>query len=174
MKESKPLIMLENVSKVYKTNFVEFKALDGIDLEINENDFISLIGPSGSGKSTLMNILGCMDHLTSGKYFYKDHNIEKFSEDKMANFRNEKVGFIFQSFNLLKNLSVLENVLLPLEFAQKYEPYEKILDRAEKILTDLKILDKCYSSVQALSGGQMQRVAIAAKGCYCKGINKRT
>ena len=155
------IISLENVTKVYKTRFIEFIALKGINLKIYKNDYVSLVGPSGSGKTTTMNIIGCMDRLTSGIYKFKDQQVEKFSARQMAHFRNKEIGFVFQSFNLMKNFDVLENILLPLEYLSGTYDEAQIHNKAEEILRELDMLDKMHNSIQALSGGQMQRVAIA-------------
>ena len=113
------LIQLKNITKEYNNGGVVTKVLRGISLEIKEGEFLSIMGPSGSGKSTLMHILGFLDRATSGDYFFENENVKKFNDDELAYIRNEKVGFVFQSFNLLARTTVLDNVILPLTYSKK-------------------------------------------------------
>ncbi len=152
------LIKLENITKTYnqgKDN--AFRALKGVDLEIEAGDFIAIMGPSGSGKTTLMNILGALDTPTSGSYYLKETDISKFNDSQLADFRNQQVGFVFQQFNLLPRMSVLDNVLLP-------TVYGHLPDRNAKAIEVLKRVglgEKIHSRPNELSGGQIQRVAVA-------------
>ena len=154
------MIRIEGIVKIYKTGNTETKALRGVSFEINDGEFVAIIGPSGSGKSTLMHILGCLDTPTSGKYFFKGEDVSHFPDDKLADIRKNKIGFVFQSFNLLPRTSVLRNVVLPLVYAGIGR--EKREEWAKTALKDAG-LDKShfYHLSNQLSGGQMQRVAIA-------------
>lgn len=111
---SKPIIDMKGITKVYHIGSEEVRALDNATLTINEGEFVAIIGPSGSGKSTLMNIMGCLDVADSGEYLLDDQHIEKYTDDELAKIRNRKIGFVFQSFNLLGRMTALENVILPL------------------------------------------------------------
>ncbi len=154
------MIECKNITKIYKTGEVEAKILKGISLSVKDGEFVAIIGPSGSGKSTLMNILGMLDTPSAGDYFLDGKNAAKYSDDELADIRKDKIGFVFQSFNLLPRATVLRNVCLPLVYAgiEKGER-EK---RAQAALA-LAGLDKKYHRhyTNQLSGGQMQRVAIA-------------
>lgn len=156
---SSDLIKLKNVSKVYKNHFVETKALDNISLIIKEGEFVAIMGPSGSGKSTLLHILGLLDKPTEGEYFFEGKKISHLPEEELAEFRNQKIGFVFQAYNLLPRVTALKNVALPLVYAG----VEK--EKREKIaLEKLKIVgleNKIDHFPNQLSGGQQQRVAIA-------------
>lgn len=153
------LIQLKNVTKIYKNHFVETKALDNVSLTINQGEFVAIMGPSGSGKSTLLHILGFLDKPTSGDYFFQGKNIKDFNEDELAEFRNQKIGFVFQSYNLLPRVSALKNVALPLIYAGiEKEKREKI---AVEKLKEVGLADKINHFPNQLSGGQQQRVAIA-------------
>lgn len=152
------MIELKNVTKTYGTKDSIFKALNSINLSINEGDFISIMGPSGCGKSTLLNILGCLDTQTFGDYTFKGNNIKNKTEEEMAFMRNREFAFIFQNFSLIKELNVIENILLPLEFSGK----RKVdFDRVNDYMKELGILDLKKRKIFTLSGGQQQRVAIA-------------
>ncbi len=152
------LIKLDNVTKTYnKDRQNEFKALKGIDLEIDEGDFVAIMGPSGSGKSTMMNILGALDTPTTGKYYVKDEDISRFGADRLAEFRNRTVGFVFQQFNLLSRTSVIDNVLLPTLYG--YIPNK--VEKAMEVLAKVGLENKFDNKPNQLSGGQIQRVAIA-------------
>jgi putative ABC transport system ATP-binding protein len=154
-----PLIKLENVWKTYKMGDSEFAALAGINLEIDKGEFLVILGPSGSGKSTLMNLIGCLDLPSRGTIFLDSKNIAKLAESELARIRGEMIGFIFQSFNLIPTLNSEENVMLPMEF-QEVNMHEG-RKRAEYLLGIVGLSDKIQNLPSQLSGGQMQRVAIA-------------
>jgi len=154
-----PLIKLENVWKIYQLGKVELTVLKEMNLEINRGSFVSIIGPSGSGKSTLLNIIGCLDIPTKGKIFLDGQDIQKLSEDELAKIRGKKIGFVFQQFNLLPNLTAIENVVLPMVF-QKI-PEEKRFGRAKKLLEMVGLGERIFHKPAELSGGEQQRVAIA-------------
>lgn len=153
------MINLQNISKHYALGEELFFALDHISLNIKENDFVAIVGASGSGKSTLMNIIGCLDEPSSGEYWLSGEKVEDKSESQLAAIRNQKIGFIFQSFNLLPKLSVLDNVIRPLIY-QGLGRVER-RERAITILTKLGLQSKLAQRPNELSGGQRQRVAIA-------------
>ena len=153
------MIKLVNVSKHYQTGPVTIKALDEVDLEIKNGEMLAIIGPSGSGKSTLMNMLGLLDVPTEGQYFLDSNEVSQLDEDDLAEIRNKKIGFIFQSFNLLARLSALENVELPLIYMGM-----GAAERREKSVKALELVglgDRLDHKPTELSGGQQQRVAIA-------------
>ena len=155
----KPVIRLVNAWKTYKMGEIEVHALRGVNLEVREGEFISIMGPSGSGKSTAVNMVGCLDIPTKGKVYLEGQNIAKLSESDLAQIRGKKIGFIFQQFNLIPTLSALENVMLPMIFqATTAEERKK---RAEKLLIKVDLGDRMYHKPTELSGGQQQRVAIA-------------
>lgn len=154
-----PLIELKNIVKSYPLDGFNLKILKGISLEINQGEFVAIMGPSGSGKSTLMNILGCLDKPTSGKYALDGVNVEKMSNDQLAEIRNKKIGFVFQGFNLLSRTTAIENVELPMIYAGV--PDEERSERAEKALKSVGLKERMYHMPNQLSGGQQQRVAIA-------------
>ena len=154
------IIRLENISKIYDMgDDIKVKAVDGLSLEIKEGDFIAVMGPSGSGKSTAMNMIGSLDIPTYGKIYLDNENIANFSESELAQLRGKKIGFIFQSFNLVPNLTTKENVMLPMIF-QGLEKEERI-EKAEELLKKVELGDRMDHYPNQLSGGQMQRVAIA-------------
>lgn len=153
------LIEIKNLIKNYILGEVEVPALLGIDLEIDTNEFIAIMGPSGSGKSTLMNILGCMDTPTSGTYLFNSTNINRLNDDELSEFRNRKIGFVFQTFNLLPRVSALHNVELPLVY-RGVESNER-RELALKMLDRVGLSDRVNHRPRELSGGQRQRVAIA-------------
>lgn len=153
------MITIKNLSKIYKMGENEVCALDGINLNVKEHEFVSIIGPSGSGKSTLMNMLGCLDVPTSGEYVLADKQIKEMSDDQLATIRNDKIGFVFQGFNLLPKLTAIENVELPLIY-QNVPPKERH-ERAKKALEQVGLSERIYHKPTELSGGQQQRVAIA-------------
>lgn len=153
------IVKLENVWKTYLLGKIEIQALRGIDLEIKKGIFLSIIGPSGSGKSTLLNIIGCLDFPTKGKVFLDGKDIQKISENNLAKIRGKKIGFIFQQFNLLPNLTALENVVLPMIF-QKIPEKERI-EKAKKLLEIVGLKERIFHKPTELSGGEQQRVAIA-------------
>ncbi|MCD6402561.1 ABC transporter ATP-binding protein [bacterium] len=153
------MIKLENVWKTYQMGKVKLDALRGINLEINPGSFVAIIGPSGSGKSTLLHIIGCLDKPTKGKVYFEGKDISLLDTDEISHIRGKKIGFVFQQFNLLPNLTALENVILPMIF-QKI-PEEKRVERAKKLLRMVGIKDRTLHRPYELSGGEQQRVAIA-------------
>ena len=154
-----PIIKLENVWKIYQLGKVELPVLRGISLEITPGVFVVILGPSGSGKSTLLNMIGCLDLPTKGSVFLAGRDISKMSEDELAQVRGEKIGFIFQQFNLLPNLSALENVMMPMIFRGKPESERE--KRAKYLLNSLELGDRISHRPAELSGGEQQRIAIA-------------
>ena len=152
-------VKLANISKVYKMGDNEVIALNGVDLDIAEGEFVAIMGPSGSGKSTLMNILWCLDTPTTGSYLLDNEEVANLSEDVLAKIRNKKIGFVFQNFNLLSRISALENVALPLVYAGVSKT-ERI-NRAQELLKMVGLADRQHHMPNELSGGQRQRVAIA-------------
>lgn len=155
----KVVVELNGVNKIFESEGVKFQALYDIDLSIREGDFLAIVGPSGSGKSTLMNILGLLDRPTSGKYFLDGQDVSRLKENKLAQIRNKKIGFVFQSFNLLRRTSSLDNVSLPLVYAKV--KHDERHEMAKKALNAVGLGDKLDSRPSQLSGGQQQRVAIA-------------
>jgi len=154
------MIEVKNITKIYRAGDVETKVLKGISFSIDEGEFVAIIGPSGSGKSTFMHILGCLDAPTSGQYFFEGKDISKLSDDELADIRKKKIGFVFQSFNLLPRTSVLRNVILPLTYANI--PKGKREEIARKALLSAGLEEKHFNHLSnQLSGGEMQRVAIA-------------
>jgi putative ABC transport system ATP-binding protein len=153
------VIHLENLRKSYFLGKQELPVLKGIDLDINPGEFVALMGPSGSGKSTLMNILGCLDTLTSGSYILNGNDVSKLPDNDLADIRNQEIGFVFQQFNLLPRLSALENVALPLIYAGV--PKKERNERAMDMLSKVSLEDRYHHKSNELSGGQIQRVAIA-------------
>lgn len=154
-----PIIRTYNLCKYYGEEDNITKAVDNVTLKIDKGEFVAIIGPSGSGKSTLMHIIGCLDKPTSGQYFLNSKQLVQFSENELAKIRNEQIGFVFQSFNLLPRTSSQKNVELPLVYA-KVGARERQL-RAQELLTKLGLGEKLQSTPAKLSGGQQQRVAIA-------------
>ncbi len=155
----KCIIEAKNLIKLYQSGSEELRALDNVSLQVRENDYLAILGPSGSGKSTLMNILGCLDIPTSGEYFLDEENILESSEDKLAELRNKKIGFVFQKFNLLPRLTALQNVMLPLLYRGMDEKQAE--QRATEKLDILGLKNRLSHRPNELSGGQQQRVAIA-------------
>ena len=153
------LIRLENVTKDYNLGDLVIKVLKGITLKIDEGEFVAIQGRSGSGKSTLMNILGLLDIPTTGAYFLQDSNVSKFKEDELSYLRNKKIGFVFQSFNLLARATIFENVVLPGIYAGKSEKDRE--NTATSILEKIGLSEHINKKPNQLSGGQQQRVAIA-------------
>ncbi|MGN1097280.1 MAG: ABC transporter ATP-binding protein, partial [Clostridia bacterium] len=153
------MIRIENMYKIYKMGDVEVRALNGINLHIKPKEFVSIIGPSGSGKSTLMNMIGCLDTATSGDYWIDGIPVENMTEDELAALRNEKIGFIFQGYNLLPKLTALENVELPLIYRGMDSARRREL--AEAALVRVGMEERMHHKPKELSGGQQQRVAIA-------------
>jgi len=154
-----PIIKLHDVWKIYKMGEVEVSALRGINLEINQGEFVAITGSSGSGKSTMMNIVGCLDIPTKGSVYLDNKDISKLDESDLSQIRAQKIGFIFQQFNLIPTLSALENVMLPLEFQNASS--DEARKTAERILNLIGLGDRVHHLPSQLSGGQQQRVAIA-------------
>jgi putative ABC transport system ATP-binding protein len=154
------MIECRNVTKIYKIGEVETHALKNVSFKINDGEFVAIIGPSGSGKSTLMHILGCLDTPTSGEYIFDGRDVSKLSDDELAEFRRNKIGFVFQMFNLLPRATVLRNVMLPLIYASV--PPKIREEKAKKALTDSAFPQEFWHHFSnQLSGGMQQRVAIA-------------
>ncbi len=153
------VIKLEEIQKSYFMGKHELQVLKGITLDILRNEYVALMGPSGSGKSTLMNILGCLDSPTSGKYILNGHDVSTMHDNELAGIRNKEIGFVFQQFNLLPRLSALENVALPLVYAGI--PKKVRNEMAEEVLRKVDLADRSHHKPNELSGGQCQRVAIA-------------
>ena len=153
------LVELENIYKIYHMGDTEVHALDGISLSIDRGEFVAIVGSSGSGKSTCMNIIGCLDVPTSGIYRLNEREISNYSDDELAEVRNKMLGFIFQQYNLIPKLSVIENVQLPLLYAGFSEREQR--ERAMTALGRVGLADKAKNMPQQLSGGQQQRVSIA-------------
>lgn len=153
------IIHLDNIQKAYFMGTQAIPVLKGIDLDIFKNEYVALMGPSGSGKSTLMNILGCLDSPTGGKYILNGKDVSKMPDDDLAEVRNTEIGFVFQQFNLLPRLTAAENVALPLIYAgiSKKERHERALEALKKV----GLADRSHHKSNELSGGQIQRVAIA-------------
>ena len=153
------MIEMTAIRKVYSTGRMEVEALKGVNLTIGRNEFVSIVGPSGSGKSTLMNLIGCLDTPSTGTYMLSGENVAGLDRNQLAEVRNKKIGFVFQSFNLLPYASALENVALPLLFAGISD--KKRNERAKEMLERVGLGDRIDHKPTELSGGQMQRVAIA-------------
>lgn len=153
------MIELRNVLKRYKTGEIDYLALNNVSLKIKEGEFTSIMGPSGSGKSTLMNILGALDKMDSGEYILNGKEVSNLSDDELAYFRNKEIGFVFQAFNLLPKMSILENVELPLVYAG-LNPKDR-RKRAIEALEKVGLANKLKNKPTEISGGQKQRVAIA-------------
>jgi len=152
------LIELKDIIKNYENDGVITRVLHDINLSIEEGEFVSIIGPSGSGKSTLMHIIGFLDRPTSGEYIFDGENIKNFNDDELAYIRNDRIGFVFQSFNLLPRTSVLDNVILPLLYSKDKTSHEK---KAKKALESVGLGERLNYMSNQISGGQKQRVAIA-------------
>jgi len=157
--ENNHLIQLENVKKIYKVGETQVNALRGLSYNINEGDFLAIMGPSGSGKSTLMNIVGCLDKPTEGKYFLEGEEVSTLDKDKLARIRNKKIGFVFQTFNLLSRTTALENIELPLLYSSMSK--KKMRELASKSLSTVGLEGRELHRTNQLSGGEQQRVAIA-------------
>lgn len=153
------LIQIENLKKTYYVGKVKVEALRGVSFEINTGDFVSIMGPSGSGKSTLMHIIGCLDYPTKGKYFLSGQDVSKLNDNQLALFRNQKIGFVFQQFNLLPKVTILRNVELPLTYNNTNSKNKKQL--AVQALREVGLSDRLKHRPNEISGGQKQRVAIA-------------
>lgn len=157
--ERNPVISMTGVRKTYVTGKTEVKVLHGIDLSINKNDYVAIIGPSGSGKSTLMNIIGCLDTATEGDYILDAHNVKSMNHNTLAEIRNKKIGFVFQNYNLLNYITARENVELPMVYKGISSGNRK--KRAKELLERVGLGHRINHKANELSGGEMQRVAIA-------------
>jgi putative ABC transport system ATP-binding protein len=153
------IIRTEDLKKDYKVGQQQVQALRGVSVEMRRSQFLAVMGPSGSGKSTFMNLLGCLDRPTSGRYFLDEADVSALSSDELAKTRNAKIGFVFQTFNLLPRTTALENVELPLRYNQP--PPKQRRQKAEAVLEAVGLKDRAYHQPSQLSGGQQQRVAIA-------------
>ncbi len=153
------MIFLQDITKIYRLGEVKVPVLKGINLTIEQGEYISIMGASGSGKSTLMNIMGCLDRATSGQYYFDGNNLTSLSNDALAYIRNQRIGFVFQQFNLLPRSTALENVMLPMIYANV--PKSKRRRRAREVLVRVGLGDYLLNRPSQLSGGQQQRVAIA-------------
>jgi putative ABC transport system ATP-binding protein len=157
----KPVIKLADIHKTYQTGEVEVKAVCGVSQEIFQGEFVALMGASGSGKSTLMNIIGCLDRPTQGRYLLDDIDVSQLNRDELADIRNQKIGFVFQGFNLLSRTSALENVELPMLYTRQRLLGKNQRERALEALEIVGLSDRAFHTPNQLSGGQQQRVAIA-------------
>jgi putative ABC transport system ATP-binding protein len=157
--KSKETIRISHIYKNYVMGDITTKVLKDISLTINEGEYVAIMGPSGSGKSTLMHILGALDLPTSGEYYLDGKDVSKLDDDQLADIRNQKIGFVFQAFNLLARTSALDNVRLPLSYAEI--PEEEQVKRGKKLLEDVGLKDRMHHAPNQLSGGQQQRVALA-------------
>ena len=153
------MIKTKNLKKVYTTEEVETTALNNVNFDVNDGEFVSIMGPSGCGKSTLLNLLGLLDNPSEGEYFFLDQEVSKFSERQRANMRKGNIGFVFQSFNLIDELTVFENVELPLLYLGVSSADRK--RRVNEVLEQINIMHRKNHFPQQLSGGQQQRVAVA-------------
>jgi len=153
------IISIEHIAKIYQVGLEEVHALADVSLEINRNDYVAIMGPSGSGKSTLMNIIGCLDTPSKGIYMFENENVSQMNDNQLAEIRNRKIGFVFQTFNLLPRSTALHNVELPLIYAGL--PKSVRMERANDALEKVGLADRVDHKPNELSGGQRQRVAIA-------------
>ncbi|MBK8704863.1 MAG: ABC transporter ATP-binding protein [Saprospiraceae bacterium] len=154
-----PIISTRQLRKIYIMGATQVNALQSVDIDINKNEYVALMGPSGSGKSTLMNLLGCLDSPSSGEYWLNGTNVSTMTDGDLAEVRNKEIGFVFQTFNLLPRLSALENVALPLVYAG-FSKHDR-LERAREVMAAVGLGDRVDHKPNELSGGQRQRVAIA-------------
>ena len=151
------IIQLESITKIYRLGTVDVTALDGVDLEVIKGDFIAIMGPSGSGKSTLMNVIGCLDALTTGTYFLEGKEVSSLGDSALARIRNKQIGFVFQTYNLLPRLTALQNVELPLIYGGTKDRRRRSMEALEQV----GLVDRASHKPAELSGGQQQRVGIA-------------
>ena len=159
MMNGEHLIEMHELTRVYQLGPQEIYALRGVDLNVEHGEYLAIMGPSGSGKSTLMNIIGCLDRPTAGKYILDGTPVESMKDDELAAVRNKKIGFVFQTFNLLARTTALQNVELPLVYARIPRAHRR--EMAEEALNDVGLGDRMHHQPNELSGGQRQRVAIA-------------
>jgi putative ABC transport system ATP-binding protein len=162
---TQPVIELRNVDRTYASGEVEVRAMRGISLSIHNGEFVAIMGASGSGKSTMMNTLGCLDRPTGGTYLLDGIDVSKLSRDQLADIRNQKIGFVFQGFNLLSRTSALENVELPMLYSHKRLSSRQLRDKALAALETVGLASRASHYPNQLSGGQQQRVAIARALC---------
>ncbi len=155
------VVQLENVGKTYRNGQMEIQAVRGVSLRVHRGDFVGLMGSSGSGKSTLMNILGCLDRPTTGRYLLDDHDVSHLDRDQLADIRNSKLGFVFQNFNLLPRTSARENAELPLLYGTRRLTGAQLREKAGRVLASVGLGGREDHHPSQLSGGQQQRVAIA-------------
>ncbi|MBR8840518.1 MAG: ABC transporter ATP-binding protein [Stigonema ocellatum SAG 48.90 = DSM 106950] len=153
------MIWMESITKTYRLGEVNVPVLKGINLAIEQGEYVAIMGMSGSGKSTLMNIIGCLDRPSSGNYILEGRNLTTFDDDELAYVRNQRIGFVFQQFNLLARATSLDNVMLPMVYANVSKPKRR--QRAIEALTSVGLADRMFNRPSQLSGGQQQRVAIA-------------
>jgi putative ABC transport system ATP-binding protein len=153
------MIRTENLTKTYQMGSTEVHALQGVSIDIRRNEYVAIMGPSGSGKSTLMNLIGCLDTPTSGRYWLNDKLVSELNDDELARIRNKEIGFVFQTFNLLPRATALHNVELPLVYSGV--PAKERTERARKSLELVELADRVNHKPSELSGGQRQRVALA-------------
>lgn len=153
------MIRMTNIEKDYLTGTMKFKALKGVDLHVTKGEYVAIVGPSGSGKSTMMNIIGCLDIQTAGDFLLDGQEIAAMTSNQLADIRNQKIGFVFQAFNLLPYATAYENVEVPLLFAKTNSKKRK--ERVIELLRKVGLADKLYNKPTEMSGGEMQRVAIA-------------
>ncbi|NIK74517.1 putative ABC transport system ATP-binding protein [Thermonema lapsum] len=159
MSDTPTIIEMQHIRKVYIMGTQQVEALKDINIQVKKGEYVAFMGPSGSGKSTLMNIIGCLDTPTSGRYFLNQKDVSQMNEDELAEVRNKEIGFVFQTFNLLPRMNALDNVALPLIYAG-YKKSERIA-RAMQALENVGLADRAHHKPNELSGGQRQRVAIA-------------
>ncbi len=153
------IINIEHIAKIYQVGFEQVHALRDVSLRIDKNEYVAIMGPSGSGKSTLMNMLGCLDTPTSGKYQFKEVDVSEMTDNQLATIRNKEIGFVFQTFNLLSRSDAIHNVELPLIYSGVSSSERR--ERAMQALTDVGLGDRMHHKPNELSGGQRQRVAVA-------------
>lgn len=156
------IIEIDHITKVYKMGDVQVTALDDVSLDVQESEFLAIMGPSGSGKSTLMNILGCLDRPTSGTYLLAGEDVSRMNREQLAHIRNQKIGFIFQSYNLLTQATAIQNVLMPIVYRRNgHISTRERLELAHNALESVGLADRDKHKPTEMSGGQQQRVAIA-------------